>query len=268
VVPGAIVGIATYVATITTWSAVCAAIPGQLAELVPSAAAHPRLLATAVVLALGVANAIGVRAGAWVSDILVVAKIVPLVVFAVVGVFFIDGRNFGPISTHGLGIALMPAFFALSGFEVATIPAGRAERPSRDVPIAVIGSLGGAALLYVVIQLVVVGVMPGAAGSERPLVDASRVFLGDGGAGVMAALAVVSMLGLSAAMALAGARLCSIVTTDRNGVVATTLLAALGTLAIDFDRLVDFTSYLLFLQYGITCLAAPVLAYRRRRARA
>ena len=32
----------------------------------------------------------------------------------------------------------------------------------------------------------------------------------------------------------------------------------------DFDRLVDATAYLLYFQYAATCLAAVVLAYRRR----
>lgn len=261
---GWVVGIAVYAATVTTWSAVCAAIPAQLAELVPGADVHPRLLATALVLATGAANFVGVRAGAWVSDVLVVVKVVPLLVFAVVGVFFIHGGNFAPVSTHGLGLALLPAFFALSGFENSAIPAGQAEQPKRDVAIAVVGSLGGAMLLYGVIQLVVVGVLPGAAGSGRPLVDASRVFLGDTGAGAMAVLAVISMLGLAAAMAFSGVRLGALVASDRAGAIGTTALAAIGTLAVDFDQLVDYTSYLLFLQYGVTLLAAPVLAYRRR----
>jgi amino acid transporter len=262
---GIVVGLSVYLATVTTWSALSAAIPVQLAEIVPGADAHPRLLGTAVVLAFGAANLIGVRAGAWVSDVLVVVKLVPLVAFAVIGIFFVRSENFGPVSMHGLGAALLPAFFALSGFESAAIPAGVAERPKRDVAVAVVVSLGAAALLYVLIQLIVVGVLPGAAASKRPLIDASRVFLGDTGAGVMAALAVISMLGLAAAMALTGARLGAIGTSDRTGALVTTTIAVVGTLLVDFDKLVDYTAYLLFLQYGAVLVAAFVMAYRRRR---
>lgn len=261
---GIVVGISVYLATVTTWSALSAAIPVQLAEIVPGADAHPRLLGTVVVLAFGVANFVGVRSGAWVSDVLVVVKLVPLVLFAVVGLFFVRSANLEPVSTHGLGAALLPAFFALSGFESAAIPAGVAQRPKRDVAVAVVVSLGAAVLLYIAIQLVVVGVLPGAAGSKRPLVDASRVFLGDTGAGVMAALAVVSMLGLAAAMAFTGARLGAIGTSDRTGAIVTTAIAMVGTLVVDFDKLVDYTAYLLYLQYGAVLLAAVVIAYRRR----
>jgi basic amino acid/polyamine antiporter, APA family len=260
---GYAIGAGVYAAVITTWATTCAAIPGQLDALVPGAGAHPRLVATACVLAMGVANMLGVRAGAWVSDVLVVIKLVPLLVFACVGLFFVDWSNFAPLSTHGLGAALLPAFYALSGFETSTIPAGSAAR-ARDVPIAVLSSLGGAALLYVLVQIVVLGVSPTAAASARPLVEASRVFIGDGGASVMAALATVSMLGLASAMALAGARMLAIVAPDRTAVAITTALAAIGTLLVDFGPLVDYTTYLMFLQYGATIVAAPILTYRRR----
>lgn len=253
-----------YAGIVTTWATTCAAIPAQLDALVPGARAHPRLLATAFVLATGVANLSSVRAGAWVSDVLVVVKLTPLVVFALVGVFFVDWSRFSAPSTAGLGAALLPAFYALSGFETATIPAGSSAQPTRDVPRAVLGSLGGAVLLYVLIQIVVLGASPTAAASGRPLVEASRVFLGDTGAGVMAALATVAMLGLAAAMALAGARMLAILASDRAAVGITMGLTAIGTLLVDFGPLVEYTTYLLFLQYGVTLLAAPVLHLRRR----
>jgi amino acid transporter len=264
VTAGYVVGVAVYAAIVTTWSTTCAAIPGQLAAIVPGADVHPRLVATACVLAMGAANLGGVRAGAWVSDVLVVIKLAPLVVFAVVGIAFVDWSRFGSISTHGLGAALLPAFYALSGFETSTIPAGSSQRPTRDVPLAIATSLGGAVVLYVLIQIVVLGVSPDAAGSDRPLVEASRVFLGDAGATVIAALATISMLGLAAAMALAGARMLSVIAPDRTAVAVTTALAAIGTLVVDFGPLVDYTTYLVFLQYGAALLAAPILVYRRR----
>jgi len=264
-IAGYVIGAGVYAAIVTTWATTCAAIPAQLDAIVPGFAAHPRLVATAFVIAMGLANLFGVRAGAWVSDVLVVVKLAPLIVFACVGMFFVDWSNFGPVSTHGLGAALLPAFYALSGFETATIPAGTAERPTRDVPLAVITSLGGAVLLYVMIQIVVVGVSPTAAASERPLVEASRAFLGDGGASVMAALATIAMIGLAAAMALAGARMLAIVVADRVAVAITTALTAIGTLLVDFGPLVEYTTYLLFAQYGATILAAPILTLRRRR---
>jgi hypothetical protein len=71
-------------------------------------------------------------------------------------------------------------------------------------------------------------------------------------------------------MALAGGRLCTALAPqyldDRRGVLVTMALAAAGTLLVDFAELVDFTSYLLYLQYGATLVAAPLLAFRARRS--
>jgi amino acid transporter len=46
-------GGASFAATITTWSTTCAAVPAQLAAIVPGADAHPRLVATACVIVMG-----------------------------------------------------------------------------------------------------------------------------------------------------------------------------------------------------------------------
>jgi amino acid transporter len=264
---GWVIGAGVYAATITTWSTTCAAIPAQLEALIPGAGDYPRIIATVFVLALGVANLAGARAGAWVSDVLVVIKIVPLLVFVFVGIKYVDWARFfeGDVtSSAGLGVALLPAFYSLSGFETAAIPAGAAEKPTRDVPIAVLGSLGGAVILYVLIQIVVIGVTPGPI-TDRPLVEASRVFLGDTGASVMAALATISMIGLAAAMALASTRLLVTLVPERKAVIISTVLAAVGTAAIDLGPLIDYTTYLLFMQYGAVLIAAPILAYRYRR---
>src|SRR5262245_48686085 len=79
-IAGYVIGAGVYAAVVTTWATTCAAIPGQLDALVPGAAAHSRAVATACVVAMGAANLLGVRAGAWLSDVLVVVKLVPLLV--------------------------------------------------------------------------------------------------------------------------------------------------------------------------------------------
>lgn len=264
---GYVIGAGVYAATITTWSTTCAAIPPQLDALIPGIGDYGRFVATFFVLAMGAANLAGARAGAWVSDVLVVIKLIPLLLFVIVGTKYVDWSRFidgNFTSTAGLGVALLPAFYSLSGFETAAIPAGAAARPARDVPLAVMGSLGAAVILYVLIQIVVIGVTPGAI-SDRPLVEASRVFLGDVGASMMAAAATISMLGLAAAMALASARLLVAVVPERKAVIISTLLAAVGTAAIDLGPLIEYTTYLMFVQYAAVMLAAPILAYRHRR---
>lgn len=281
---GFAVGWSMWAATALTLATVAAALPAQIAALLPSLSGPiaGTIIALTAIAGLGAVNVIGLRPAASLSNLLVVAKILPLLVFVAVGLFFVRGEHFEPLAPSGFGAlpaTLLPAFFVLSGFETATIPAGEAKRPRRDVPIAVVASVLGAAMLYALIQLVAVGVSPTIATSERPLVDAARVFLGDGGAHAIALAGVVSMLGLMSAMTLAGPRVLAALAEDgfvpralapasadetpRTAVALTAVAAAAGAVMLDFRSLVDFTSAVLVVQYVATCLAVPILRKRR-----
>ena len=282
---GFAIGWSTWVATVLTLSTVAIAVPGQLAELAPGAdgARISRAIAAALIVVLGAVNLVGRKPGAWTSNVFLVAKVVPLVAFVAIGVLWIRSAELTPFAPKGygpLGHSLLLAFFALSGFETSAIPAGEAARPTRVVPIAVVGSILGAAALYVLIQLVAVGVLPSLGESERPLADAARVFAGDAGARGVAILGAVSMVGLCAAMAFAGPRLLLALGQDDHlprslarehprfgtphlAVAVTTAAAAALVLVLDFRRLVDFTSVVLVVQYLATCVSVVVLRRRR-----
>src|SRR5437870_10084888 len=62
-------------------------------------------------------------------------------------------------------------------------------------------------LVYTLVQVVVVGVLPSAAATDRPLAAAARVFFGSAGAGAMAATALVSVYGYFTGAMLASPRL-------------------------------------------------------------
>jgi amino acid transporter len=281
---GFAVGWAAWISTLLTLAAVAVAVPGQLAELSP-ALGEPvtaKLLAASIVIAFGVLNLMGTRSGAWTGNALVIIKVGALVLFVAIGAFYVQRDNLTPFAPKGyapLGPAMLFAFFALSGFETSAVPAGEAENAKRNVPIAVLGSLFGAAGLYTLIQFVAVGVLPTLATSKRPLADATRVFAGDGGALAMSLVGTLSMLGLCAAMAFAAPRFVVALGEDGHipkalsawhprydspaaAIVLGTLLAVVLAVALDFRSLVDFTSVILIVQYMIVC--AAVLQLRRR----
>jgi len=91
------------------------------------------------------------------------------------------------------------ALFGKMGFESALLPLGEAKDPRRDAPLALFTALGLCALLYTLVQVVVIAVLPDPAASDRPLAAAAQVFLGPLGAGLMAAGALVSVYGYLAA---------------------------------------------------------------------
>jgi amino acid transporter len=281
-----VVGWSMWLATLLTIAAAAVAVPGQIAELVPALASPPAGVATAlvVVIGLGVANAVDVRAGSLTSNALVLLKIVPLVLLAAVGALSVRGATLTPFAPHGLGRmgpALLPVMFALSGFESCATPAGLAKDAARDVPRAVVGSILGAALLYMGLQLVTIALVPGLATSERPLAEAARVLGGNAAASATSVVGAVSLLGLSAAMAFVAPPLLAVLATDghvppwmgrrsragtgalSNAAIVSTAVAALLVLVLDFRKLVDFTSIITIVQYLATCIAVVVLRRTR-----
>src|SRR2546428_934813 len=87
------------------------------------------------------------------------------------------------------------------------IPLGEARNPRRDAPFALFVALGTVTLVYTLVQVVVVGVLPSAAATDRPLATAARGVFGSTGAGAMAATALVSVYGYLTGAMLASPRL-------------------------------------------------------------
>lgn len=157
------------------------------------------LLLTVIFFVFTVVNYRGVRQGAQVSNVFTVAKLLPLGVFGLVGLFFLRGENF---TAHAIGAtgdwpqAMLLLVFAYGGFEAAMIPAGEMKDPARDTPFALLSGLALIALTYALIQTVVVGTLPAGVETDRPLATAARQFLGTGGGLLLAVGALISVCGL------------------------------------------------------------------------
>jgi amino acid transporter len=181
-----------------------------LAEFWPRATGplQSRLLLAAVLLPLVVANYRGVRGGVWTSTTFAVAKLAPLVIFIIAGLWAMAAGPGAPAPAQtieaGAGTwleAILLLVFAYGGFESALLPLGEARNPRRDVPLALFTALGLCALIYTLVQVVVLAMLADPAAADRPLATAAQVFLGPVGAGLMAAGALVSVYGyLAAAM--------------------------------------------------------------------
>ncbi len=168
------------------------------------------LLLTVIFLALTVVNYRGVRQGAKVSDVFAVAKLLPLGLFGLAGLFFLQGENFAAHSVGASGDwprAMLLLVFAYGGFEAAMIPAGEMRDPRRDTPFALLVGLAVVAVTYAVVQTVVVGTLPAGTVTDRPLATAAQLFLGRGGALLMAVGAMVSVAGLLSSTMLNSPRL-------------------------------------------------------------
>ena len=155
-------------------------------------------LLTALLGLLLVINLRGVRGGARLSNLFMAAKLLPLALFIFAGLALAGIQIPAPRADAGLGAwltALLALVFAYGGFEAALIPMAEVQRPRRDTPFALFVALASCALLYTAVHVVVMSALPDPASSPRPVADAARVFLGAGGAALIAIGAMISMAG-------------------------------------------------------------------------
>ncbi len=141
----------------------------------------------AVVLVLGVSAllAYGVKESARANTGMVVFKVGILLFFIVVGLLSFDSGNLEPFAPAGIGgieSAAAIIFFAYIGFDAVSTTGEEANKPARDLPIAIIGSLAIATILYILVALTAVGLASQRelAGSDAPLTEALRTGSGIG----------------------------------------------------------------------------------------
>jgi len=169
----------------------------------------PRVLAIALpVVVLTVLNVIGVRSGVGAAIFLIVTKMIPLLLFVGAGVFFfsIETLSNQPAGTGEMGRAALLLLFAYAGFENTPAAAGEHRNPRRDVPIALLINITVVTLLYVAVQAVTLGTLPGAGVSATPLADAAAAFLGSWAGWLLTIGAALSILGTNSNTVLAGPR--------------------------------------------------------------
>ena len=163
-----------------------------------------------LVVILTAINLIGVKESARTSDVLTVSKLIPLVLFVVVGLFFINPEQFTFTETPGFGSfssAVFVLVYVFSGFEAVLVNSGEIRQPQRVIPFALTVALSAAVVLFLLIQIVCIGVLPNLANSERPLADASYQFLGTLGPTIISIGALVSIFGTLNVIMLACTRL-------------------------------------------------------------
>jgi amino acid transporter len=194
-----------------SWAAVINVLVTSLGFYWPAlTAGWPRAtLIAAIIITIAGINIRGIRQSSVVVNVLTLGKVLPLVIFVGVGVFWIEPDRLLPDSTitpAGLSASGLALIFAFGGYEVVPVPAGEARDPRRAVPFALVMTILIVTAIMTLVQLVAVGTFPALAASRTPLADASTVFLGSGGALILTAGAVLSTTGNNMGQALSGPR--------------------------------------------------------------
>jgi APA family basic amino acid/polyamine antiporter len=267
-----------------------------LAEFLP-AVQEPimRLSVLAVLIGfLAALNVRGVKSGASASNVFTVAKLAPLILFAIAGGVFLL-RDHPAIPDQLQSVTSVPVrnwleavlilMFAYGGFDGAVIPMAEAKDPRRDAPFALFAALLAVTLLFCAIQDVVVAVLPAVAVTDRPLAAAARQFAGTAGAALISAGALISVYGYLTAQLLNVPRLAYALGEkgdfprffarihSKYQTPHVSILAYAGTVwclaaAGSFTWNVFISSVGRLFIYGFTCAALPVLRRKYPNARA
>jgi basic amino acid/polyamine antiporter, APA family len=154
-------------------------------------------LAVAIVAAITWLLIIGVKESVRVNNVMVAVKLVILCFFVYVGAKFVRPENWSPFLPNGFGGVWVGAsliFFAYIGFDAISTAAEECKRPSRDLPIGIIGSLLICTVIYIIVALVLTGMVPWQQlGVADPLAAAFAYVHSDFSAAVVAIGAVASM---------------------------------------------------------------------------
>lgn len=278
------VGWLYWIVRVTTFAANCNLFITYLGFFIPSANEGAVRIAfiTLVLLIITIVNFIGVRESTVMTNIFTIGKIVPLLIFVAVGLFFLQPANFSFAGVPEYGTfssAVLLLIYAFVGFEAAVIPTGETKDPEKNVPFAILTALGIVAVLYILIQIVSIGTLPELAQSQRPLADAATVFLGEFGAAFITIGALISIFGnlnvgvLSATRLLFGmseqkelpavlARTHERFKTPYISILLTAVVVLILTIQSSFITALTIATITRLLVYATTCLALPV--FRRR----
>ena len=135
------------------------AAPGAL----PGVTTIMNLPALAIMLILTAMLGWGVRESARLNNIMVAVKIGVVLLFIIFGARHVQPANWQPYMPFGMNGVMSAAalvFFAFIGFDAVTSAAEEVKKPSRDLPIGIIGSLAVCAVLYVVVSAIMTGIVP------------------------------------------------------------------------------------------------------------
>lgn len=239
-------------------------------------------IVTVLTLVLTGINLVGVRQSSWVVNVLTIGKLVPLAMFIVTGIWFIDPAHWAvmpAVTTAQAGQAALLLIFAYGGYEVTGVLAGEAANPKRDVPFAFVMTLLVVATVMTLASITATGLLPNLAESRTPIADGAALLLGATGALIVSVGSSLSMAGNNMGQILNGSRSLFALAengdlprwfarvhpeyrTPENAILFTAVVALALALSGSFVFLAAVSAVARLVMYLAVCLATLVL--RRR----
>ncbi len=243
-------------------------------------------IAAGLCLVFTALNILGAKESATVNNILVGIKLAILAFFVVFGALHVNTANFQPFTPLSSSVLFGAffIFFAYGGFARIAVVSEEVKDAKRNVPLALLLSLGISIIVYILVGIVAVGLVsaPHLASSTSPLTTAISVtgnmtaaqIISIGGLVATASVLLTSILGVSR-MAFSMARGKDLPSglakvnpkfgTPIYAIIATGLVMAVLVLFVDLTSVVALSTFSLLFYYTITNISAYKLKTTTRR---
>ncbi len=187
-------------------AALAVAFAGSLGAVFPEATSTPLRGAIASLAALWfctLVNIAGLREAGIMQLVTTILKIVPLLLFGLLGLAYVQIDSYQPFNPSGeslIGVTTATAaitLWAFLGFEAATIPSASIKDPERTVPRATIIGMLIAGIATMLTCTVVMGLLPSdvLVKSAAPMADAAARLWGSPAGIAVGVIATISCFG-------------------------------------------------------------------------
>lgn len=128
----------------------------------PAQGTYVNLFAVLIVLLISALLMTGTRSSTRINNLMVMIKIGVVLLFLVVGIFYVKSSNWQPFMPFGVSGVFKGAslvFFAYLGFDCVSASAAEVKNPQKNLPIGIIGTLVICTLLYILVAFVLTGMV-------------------------------------------------------------------------------------------------------------
>ena len=199
---GFIAGVMLWMLGTFAAAAVSTVFAASVGLLVPALSGRVMEVITLVVVLTfwSLINVRGVSLGSRLNSVATVAKLLPLLLVAIGGLFFIRGENLAiaaaPPAADVARTSLL-LIFAFAGIEVALVPSGEVRDTARTVPRAIAIAMLAITALYILLQISAQGILGAdlARATTAPLAEAAGAAMGSWARALLLAGAAISMFG-------------------------------------------------------------------------
>ena len=203
-------GLLSWIVSIMVWAAMAAGFAKLMIMTWPGLEGLEKPLGIGLVIILSAVNSLDIRLPKMFVLSIAVAKLIPIVLFSLVTLFFIrEGiglGHFSPFLQLSEGMSLSEAvastsitmFYVFIGFEVLPAVANEMEGPTTNVPKAIMASTGLVSIMYMLIMVGTIAMLGvGVKVTDAPVQDALAMMIGPRGRWIISLGALVSIIGLN-----------------------------------------------------------------------